>query len=200
MLSLEEGAELIKLARKVIMSKFSLIKSLDRSIDKAMKEKFSDSLGCFVTLHKKGQLRGCIGYPEPIMPLSEGIISAAKHAAFNDPRFPPVEKEEMEEITIEVSVLTKPKRVDVRDSDEYLKKIKIGKDGIIIRSTFSSGLLLPQVATEHNWDTKTFLSQTCLKANLQADDWRDFDLVRVYKFQSQVFGETTPEGEVIQVM
>ncbi len=197
MLSLEQGARLVKLARKAIESKFSLIKF---NIDKKTKEEFSDFRGCFVTLHKNGQLRGCIGFPEPVIQLNEAIMNAAESAAFRDPRFPHVEKGEMDEINVEVSVLTKPKRIDVRNPNDYLKQIQIGKDGLIMRGTFSSGLLLPQVATEYGWDAKTFLQQTCIKAGLKPDDWMDFNNVRVYKFQSQVFGESAPNGEIIQIM
>lgn len=197
MLNLEQGARLVKLARKSIESKFSIIKL---KIDKNTKEEFSEMLGCFVTIHKNGQLRGCIGFPEPIMPLSDGIVNAAESAAFNDPRFPPLEKSELSEIDMEISVLTKPKRIDVRNPEDYIKHIQVGKDGLIIRSTFTSGLLLPQVATEYNWDALTFLRQTCVKANIKPDDWQDFDQVRVYKFQSHVFGESSPNGEVIQIM
>ena len=197
MLNLEQGARLVNLARKAIESKFSIIKL---KIDKNTSEEFSDVLGCFVTLHKNGQLRGCIGFPEPIMPLSEGIVNAAQSAAFNDPRFPPLEKSEVGEISVEISVLTRPKRIDVRNPEDYLQHIQIGKDGLIVRATFSSGLLLPQVATEYGWDALTFLRQTCIKASLRQDDWQDFDQVRVYKFQSQVFGESSPNGDIIQIM
>ena len=197
MLNLEQGARLVKLARKAIESKFSIIKL---KIDKETKEEFSEDLGCFVTLHKKGNLRGCIGFPEPVMSLCEGIVNAAQNAAFNDPRFQPVEKSELDEIDIEISVLTKPKRIDVRNPEDYIKYIKVGKDGLIIRSTYTSGLLLPQVATEYNWNAITFLRQTCVKANLKPDDWQDFDNVRVYRFQSHVFGESSPNGDIIQIM
>ena len=197
MLSLEQGARLVNLARKAIESRFSIIKL---KADKKTEEEFSDMRGCFVTLHKQGQLRGCIGFPEPVMPLYDAIISGAESAAFKDPRFPAVKKGEMEEISVEVSVLTKPKRIDVRNPEHYLKHIQIGKDGLIVRGTYSSGLLLPQVATEQGWDALTFLRQTCVKASLKPDEWQDFDLLRVYKFQSQVFGESAPNGEIIQIM
>ncbi len=197
MLSLEQGARLVKLVRKAIESKFSIVKL---KVSKDMKEEFSEHRGCFVTLHKNGQLRGCIGFPEPVLPLYDAIRNGAESAAFKDPRFPPVEKGEMGEINLEVSVLTKPERIDVRNPEDYLKHIEVGKDGLIVRSTFTSGLLLPQVATEYGWNALTFLQQTCVKANLKPDDWQDFDLVRVYKFQSQVFGESSPNGEIIQVM
>ena len=197
MISLEQGGELVVLARKAIESKFSLMGFKE---DKKQKAEFSMHLGCFVTLRKNGELRGCIGYPEPSMSLYEGIISAAEGAAFHDPRFPQVEKGELDEIDVEISVLTKPARIYVRNPEEYMSQIQVGRDGLLIRSTFSSGLLLPQVATEYGWDSLTFLKHTCLKANLKPDDWRDFDNVRVYKFQSQVFGETSPRGEIVQVM
>ena len=197
MLTLEQGAKLVALARKTIESNFSIIKS---KRDKVLQSEFNDYLGCFVTIHKDGALRGCIGFPEPVMDLYSAIVEAAENAAFHDPRFPAVTKSELDSISVEVSVLTKPKRVDVRNPEHYLKYIQIGKDGLIIRETFSSGLLLPQVATEQGWDALTFLRQTCLKANLQPDDWQDFDRVRLYKFQSQVFGEAAPRGEIIQIM
>ncbi len=194
MLSLEQGAELVGMARRTIEARFSIFKGKPQS------GKFTDFLGCFVTIHKGGQLRGCIGFPEPVMPLHEGIVKAAEHAAFADPRFPSLQKDEVSQVTIEVSVLTKPKRIDVRNPEDYLQKIQIGKDGIVIRGTYNSGLLLPQVATEYRWDALTFLRQACLKANLKADDWQDFDKVRVYRFQSQVFSESSPNGEIIQIM
>ena len=197
MLNLGQGSRLVKLARKAIESKFSIIKL---SVDKKTKSEFSDVLGCFVTLHKNSQLRGCIGYPEAMMELWQGIVTAGKHAAFNDPRFPPLEKKELNLISVEVSVLTKPVRINVRNPEHYIKMIEIGKDGLIVRGTFNSGLLLPQVATENQWDVLTFLRQTCVKANLGPDDWQDFDKCRIYKFQSQVFGESSPKGEILQIM
>lgn len=197
MLRLEQGAMLVHLARRAIESKFSIIKL---NVDKKLKQEFSTIRGCFVTIHKNGQLRGCIGYPEPVLPLWQAIVNASNSAAFQDARFPAIEKKELDQITIEISILTKPERIDVRNPEDYLKNIKIGKDGLIVRSTFSSGLLLPQVATEHNWNSLTFLQQTCIKANLHADEWQNFDNCRVYKFRSQIYGESSPNGEIIQVL
>lgn len=197
MLTLEQGKKLVKLAREAISSRLSNKKL---KVDKVLKEEFSEYRGCFVTLKKGEELRGCIGYPEPILPLHDAIVSAAESAAFKDPRFPSLEKDEINSVGVEVSVLTKPKRIDVRNPRDYLKQIHIGKDGLIVRGTFNSGLLLPQVATEYKWDAKTFLSQTCVKAGLRPEDWHDFDLVRVYKFQSQVYSEKAPNGEIVQIM
>ncbi len=197
MLSLEQGAALVSLARKAIESHFSLLKL---RTDNKTKQLFSETQGCFVTLHSQGQLRGCIGFAQPATPLYETTISAARAAAFNDPRFPPIEKSNVDSVTVEISVLTKPKRIDVRNPEDYLNKITIGKDGLLIVGTFQSGLLLPQVATENHWDNRTFLEQACLKASLSPDDWLDFNKTRVYVFQSQVFAESSPKGEIIQIM
>ena len=197
MLSLGQGKELVGLARSTISSRLSNRKV---RVDKKLKEEFSEYRGCFVTLKKGEELRGCIGFPEPVLPLYDAIVHAAESAALKDPRFPVVEKGEFEGITVEVSVLTKPKRIDVRNPSDYLKKIQVGKDGLIVRGTFHSGLLLPQVATEYKWDAGVFLSQTCVKAGLRPDDWKDFDLVRVYSFQSQVYSEKAPNGEIVQIM
>ena len=142
-MNLEDGKILIKLARDSIISFFS-----GKFLHMHESDKYIDKLGVFVTLNKYDQLRGCIGFPEPVYDLQRGIVEAARAAAFKDPRFPAVTESEMEDITVEVSVLTKPKLLEVEDPKEYLDKIKIGKHGLIIRTGFQSGLLLPQVFTD----------------------------------------------------
>ncbi|MFC2135630.1 AmmeMemoRadiSam system protein A [Bacteroidota bacterium] len=144
--------------------------------------------GVFVTIHKRGSLRGCIGFPEPVMPLFKAVIEAAKSAAFNDPRFPMMTKDELREIDIEISVLTVPEEIKVDDSSDYPKNIEIGKDGLIIRGEFQSGLLLPQVATEQNWTEVQFLNAVCQKAGLPFTAWQDSDK-KIYKFQAEIFSE-----------
>jgi hypothetical protein len=151
----------------------------------------------FVTLSKDGELRGCIGFPEPTYALKRAIVEAARSAAFDDPRFPPVTKEEMNEITIEVSALTIPKLVKVKDSEEYEDMIIIGKDGLIIRGKFGSGLLLPQVPVDYGWNVKEFLKHLCMKAGLLSDAWKDLDN-KIYSFQAQIFEEIEPRGEVVE--
>lgn len=197
MLTLSQGTLLIKLARDSISS---VLRRKKLRVSGEIKKNFSEPRGVFVTLNKYKQLRGCIGFPEPIFPLYEAVIKAAKAAAFSDPRFPPLEREELNEITVEVSILTVPRAIEVRNPEEYLEKIEIGKDGLLVRGTFSSGLLLPQVAIEYGWDPETFLSQTCVKAGLTPDSWKDFNVCRVYKFQCQVFSELSPKGDIVQVM
>jgi len=118
----------------------------------------------------------------------KAIFQAARAAAFEDPRFPPVQKEELSDIDIEISVLTVPELISVEDPSEYPGKIKVGEDGLIIRGRYGSGLLLPQVATEWKWDPMQFLKHTCQKAGLASDAYKDLSN-KVYKFQAIVFGE-----------
>lgn len=193
MLSLEQGKKLVKLARDAISSAFT---SKKISLEKYEKE-FPEKQGVFVTLHKEGELRGCIGFPEPIYPLYRAIFKAARSAAFQDPRFSPLTEDELEEIDIEISVLTVPELIKVEKPEGYLEKITIGEDGLIIRGSFFSGLLLPQVFTEWNCDAKKALEMTCEKAGLGRDDWKNPEN-KIYKFQAQLFAEKEPNGEVIE--
>ncbi|MBS3097980.1 TIGR00296 family protein [Candidatus Woesearchaeota archaeon] len=197
MLTLGQGKRLINLAREAISSHFDKKKL---NVDRAIKEGFSSNMGAFVTLNKGKELRGCIGFPEPIYPLYDAVIKAATGAAFSDPRFMQLEKEELDKITVEVSVLTPPAIIEVRNPEDIIKKIKVGRDGLLVRGIFNSGLLLPQVAVEYKWNAITFLQQTCVKAGLEPNIWRDFDKCRVYKFEGQVFSEQSPNGEVKQIM
>jgi uncharacterized protein (TIGR00296 family) len=145
-------------------------------------------MGVFVTLNKSGELRGCIGYPEPVMPLLNALIDASISAATRDPRFNPLTSGELDEIHVEVSVLTKPEIIEVKNPSEYVENVKIGDDGLIIEMGPYKGLLLPHVATEWNWSTEEFLSNTCMKAGLSPDCWLSGE-ARIYKFGSQIFEE-----------
>ena len=145
-----------------------------------------ENLGVFVTLNKNFRLRGCIGYPEPIMPAIDATMEAAIAAAFNDPRFPEVSIIEYDDLDFEVTVLTKPELIVVAHPNQYFDEIEIGRDGLIIQKGFAKGLLLPQVATENKFDTEEFLEQTCMKAGISADSWMD-ESCDVYKFQGQIF-------------
>ncbi len=138
--------------------------------------------GAFVTLKKRGQLRGCIGYIQPVKPLHETIERMALAAAFEDPRFPALKKEELKDLSVEISVLT-PLR-EIRDAGE----IRVGVHGLYIVRGPRSGLLLPQVAVEYRWDTETFLRETCHKAGLPADAWRD-ESTRIFVFSAEIFGD-----------
>jgi len=160
---------------------------------------FEGPSGVFVTLntYPDRELRGFIGYSEPIMALGKALKEVAMAAATRDPRFPPVRLKEMDSIVIDVTLLTPPERIEYSGPDDLLSKIVIGRDGLIARKGFYSGLLLPQVPVEWGWGVKEFLSHTCLKAGLSRDEWKRGD-VEFQRFSGQVFGERAPRGEVVE--
>jgi AmmeMemoRadiSam system protein A len=135
--------------------------------------------GVFVTLWTD-ELRGCIGFPYPVKPLGEAVQEAAISAALQDPRFPPVRAEELTRMEIEISVLSVPKPIEP-------PQVKIGVHGLIASRGKHSGLLLPQVALEYHWDVETFLGQTCVKAGLPPEAWKE--KINLYGFEAQVFSE-----------
>jgi len=155
---------------------------------------FAEKRGVFVTITKAGQLRGCIGFPYPVMPLGDALDHAAKAAALEDPRFPPVKKDELESLTIEVTVLTIPVAID-GDPADRVSHVEVGKHGLIVRGMGTSGLLLPQVATDYGWDAETFLDHTCQKAGLPGRCWTSPN-VEVLTFEGQIFSESPGRGTV----
>jgi len=200
--SLEEGETLIKFARENI--EYYLEKSKRIIVSDSLKEKFSDKYGVFVTLNvhnfEGNPLRGCIGYIEPNYSLFDVVHRVSVSSATEDPRFPSVTLDEMDNIVIEISILTPPKLIEVNDPLEYLEKIVIGRDGLIAEKGMRRGLLLPQVPVDHNrnWDVKTFLEHTCSKAWLSSDAWRDIKRTKIYSFQAILFEEKAPRGEIIR--
>ncbi len=143
-------------------------------------EDLKKPMGVFVTINKKGALRGCIGDIYARKPLYLNVIEMAKASAFEDPRFLPLEESELPEIEIEISVLTPFERI--KDVDE----IEVGTHGILVKRGLYSGLLLPQVAVEYGWDKETFLDQTCVKAGMSPGCWKDPE-TEIYIFSAQVF-------------
>lgn len=192
MLSKEEGEKAVKFAREVIES-YVRGKELK---DEELGEKFREKSGAFVTIltYPDRDLRGCIGIPEPIYDLKTSIVESARSAT-RDPRFPPLKESELPKVIIEVTILTPPRLVEVKNPREYLEKIKVGRDGLIAEKGFYRGLLLPQVPVEWGWDVEEFLSQTCIKAGLPPDAWIDED-TKIYSFQGQIFAEKEPYGDV----
>ncbi|MEW5922521.1 MAG: AmmeMemoRadiSam system protein B [Candidatus Zixiibacteriota bacterium] len=139
-----------------------------------------ENSGAFVTLKIRGMLRGCIGIIRAAKPLYQTVIEMAQAAAFDDPRFEPLSEEELNQIEIEISVLSPLQRV------EDVNQLQIGRDGLMIVLQMHSGLLLPQVATENNWDRTIFLEQTCLKAGLPKSSYKD-KAAQIYRFSAEVF-------------
>jgi len=191
----EEGAFLVKLARRAVAEYFSSKRVMDPPLDTP--RKLYEKRGVFVTIetHPSRELRGCIGFPEPVYPLVEATIRASLASAFEDPRFPPLDRSELNRVVFEVSVLTPPQLIKASKPIEYPSKIKVGVDGLIVERGLFRGLLLPQVAVEYGWDEEEFLTQCCLKALLPPDAWLDPN-TKVYKFQAEVFEEEAPEGPV----
>ncbi len=196
MYNLDEGKKLVSIARKNIES--YLVTRQNISIQD-VPESFKVHCGVFVTLHTypKNSLRGCIGYPEPVLPLIDAILDASVSSATRDPRFQKVRPDELKNLVVEITVLTPPELVNVENTDQYPSKIEVGRDGLIVELGFRKGLLLPQVPVEENWDTEDFLCHTCQKAGLPLDCWMDKN-TKIYRFQGQIFSETKPEGEVIE--
>ena len=181
MLSHQQRSQLLKTAREAIAA---VLEGRRPEIDIAeFDEVLRRPAGAFVSLHDKGgDLRGCIGSIVPVAPLCQAVVSSAVSAAFRDPRFYPLTKEELANVELEISVMG-PIEV-VRDVAE----IEVGRDGLIVTKGRNTGLLLPQVATDFGWDRDTFLSHTCTKAGLPGDAWRSPE-TRIERFSAEVFSE-----------
>ncbi len=170
-LSKEQGKRLAELARKSVEAAFKG--------EAFSTTEFPQERGVFVTLHKGGALRGCIGYPLPVKALGQSVVETARAAAFEDPRFPPLSEGELGGVKFEVSVLTVPTPVEPA-------KVEVGRDGLLVEAGARSGLLLPQVPVEQGWSRKEFLEALCAKAGLPAGAWKNAELKA---FQAQVFKE-----------
>lgn len=192
----EQGKLVVEIARKVVDE---FVGNGKRYEPENLPKIFSEKRGVFVTLEKypSKDLRGCIGFPEPVAPLIDALIDSAISAAERDPRFSPVQEKELDKLVVEVSVLTPPEVIKVKDPRELPKKIKVGRDGLIMKRGFASGLLLPQVPVEWKWGKEEFLSQTCYKAGLPPDAWLD-PKTEVYSFQGQVWCEEKPRGKIVK--
>lgn len=146
----------------------------------------SQPRGVFTTLYLNGNLRGCVGYPTPVLPLHRAVFETARAAASEDPRFRPVSLEEAPALQVSLSVLSLLCPIAAED-------VEIGRHGLVISYGGQKGLLLPQVPLEHGWDRTTFLDQTCLKAGLPADAWRAG--AKIEAFTAEVFGDADCIGQ-----
>ena len=196
-LSLEEGKFLIQLARNAAKAYLETGKNV-KTPENTPKKLF-EHCGVFVTINslKNGDknLRGCIGYPYPTNPLVEAVIDSAVSAATRDPRFYPLSLSELGKVVFEVSVLTPPEAIEVKKPEQYVAKIKVGEDGLIMEKGVFKGLLLPQVPVEWGWCEEEFLCHCSIKAGLPPDSWLTKG-AKIYKFQAIIFEEETPQGEV----
>lgn len=184
MISERAGKYLVKLAKDTIKYYLDNGKIMVKPTDYPIE--LDEELGVFVTLNKNHNLRGCIGYAEPIKPTIDATMEVALSAAFNDPRFNEVTEKEFDDLDFEVTVLTKPEVIEVSHYDQYFDEIEIGRDGLIIQKGYAKGLLLPQVAVENAFTKEEFLEHTCMKAGISTDSWMDASC-DVFKFQGQIF-------------
>ncbi|MBO5152521.1 MAG: TIGR00296 family protein, partial [Methanobrevibacter sp.] len=171
MISDRAGEYLVILAKETIKYYLENGKTMVKPTDYPIE--LDENLGVFVTLNKNNNLRGCIGYAEPVKPAIDAAMEVALSAAFNDPRFPEVSVKEFEDLDFEVTILTKPELIEVAHYQQYFDEIEIGRDGLIIQKGYARGLLLPQVAVENAFTIEDFLDHTCMKAGISADSWMD---------------------------
>jgi len=192
------GRKCVQLARRSIEYFMHMQRKLS-PVEVPEDKEFQERKGVFVTLKnaEDNTLRGCIGFPEAIKPLWETIMDSAINAAFNDPRFPALTASELENILVEVSILTKPEEIKT-EKKIIPSQIEIGKDGLIVERGNRSGLLLPDVAVEWKWNAEQFLEAACQKAGLLAIAWRE-SRTKVYKFQTRAFVEEKPKGNVLEI-
>jgi AmmeMemoRadiSam system protein A len=183
----EERALLLRLARAGILSALEG-RELDPSahLSTHLSEHLSEPRGAFTTLYARGKLRGCVGYPTTLLPLHRTVIETARAAALDDPRFVPVTLGEFPELRISISVLSPLSPI-------LPEAIEVGRHGLLITGGAHRGLLLPQVPVEHGWDRITFLEQTCRKASLPLDAWRNTQ-IRIEVFTAEVFADAGCEG------
>ncbi len=178
-LSTEERAELLKIARRAIAER---LKGSTWNPERPLAKRLGNIQGAFVTLHRRGMLRGCIGYIEGVKPLYLTITDMARAAAFEDPRFRPLDSNEFDDIDIEITVLSPLHKIDDPQT------VEVGKHGLLIRRGYNQGVLLPQVPVEEGWDRETFLAHTCMKAGLTSSCWQNPE-TELFVFTGEVFGE-----------
>lgn len=193
----EEGQQLVTFARYSVERLFG-----DRGPRPIHSVRSNMQAGVFVSIHDissgENALRGCIGFPLPRGEIYSSLEEAAVAAATQDPRFRPISEEELGKVIFEVSVLNPPELIDVAKPVDYLSKVKIGTDGLMLSWGDYSSLLLPQVAMEYNWTVDQYLRNLCYKAGLTPDTWMNHD-VKIFKFNCAIYRESNPRGEILRI-
>lgn len=184
----KEGNQLIALARQKIMAELGLENELEKTRLNITSDVCMKNRGVFVTLYKKGgELKGCVGNIEPVKPLIKGVLDNASNAAFKDSRFSPLTIEALKDIFIEVSILTVPEKLNYKDSNDLISKLRPVIDGVIIEKRHQNATFLPQVWQQLT-SPETFLSHLCMKAGFSSDEWENGDLT-ISRYQVQLFEE-----------
>jgi AmmeMemoRadiSam system protein A len=172
----EERSILLKLAHQSILSKFD---RREISLDPPSPQ-LAEPRGVFTTIYLHGALHGCVGFVLPVASLYRNVAETARSAAFEDTRFPPITREEAPDLEVSLSILSPLRRIAAEE-------IQIGRHGLLISKAGQRGLLLPQVAVEHGWDRITFLEQTCRKAGLPSDAWKNG--ANIESFTAEIFSD-----------
>jgi len=175
----QEQEILLSIARQAIIDQ---VRTGQYEVEPREEKSLNFRSGCFVSIKQNGKLRGCIGNFQSELPLFTEVAEMAVSSATKDPRFYPMRDADLDNFRLEISVLSPLEKI------EDIEEVVVGKHGIYLEKSFHRGVLLPQVAVEHNWDRKTFLMQTCIKAGLPTDAWRTED-AEIYIFSAQIFAE-----------
>ncbi len=195
----DDGKFLVGLARRTVND--FVAKGEKPEVPGDTPKHLQEKSGVFVTLNaRRGDrvmLRGCIGRPYPSDPLVQATIDSAVDSAVNDPRFPPVSKNELDSVLVDLSVLTPPVKIEYSSPEELLQKVKVGRDGLIAIRGMWRGLLLPQVPVDWEWNELEFLEHTCEKAGFNRDLWKD-PKTEFMAFQAEIFGELEPNGDIVR--
>lgn len=196
--NIDHGRQLVKAARNSI-ELFLIDPNFDREIVRNTLHEFKMRHGVFVTLehYPTRVLRGQMGFPNAIAPLNESVVDAAIAAAFEDTKFVSVSKPELDELIVEVSIMSSPIHLN-GGAHARLNGIKIPGDGIMIEYGLRRGLILPMVPVEKKWSKKRSLEEACKKAGIHANHWMQ-PKVRLYRFEAQVFREESPNGDIVEV-
>ncbi|MEM0142601.1 MAG: TIGR00296 family protein [Candidatus Parvarchaeum sp.] len=194
-----EGSKLVKTARYAI-ELYLTVQNFDRKIVENTIKEFNHTAGVFVTIehYPTRTLRGCIGFIDPKEELSKAVIDAAIAAAAEDQRFVPVSHMEFEHITIEVSILDKPKLISSFSELGIKNSIKIGRDGLVLKYGYHEAIILPNVPVDNNWTKEKYLDNLCIKAGLKEHMWKTRQ-AKIYAITTQTFKEKEPKGEVEKV-
>jgi len=201
MQSNDDYSVLVVVARKVVEYALEDVEDPVKRVleDFSYIKKFNERRGVFTSIYTypNHDLRGCIGYPLPTVELYKAVLYSSLNAAFNDPRFSPLTDEELDKVVFELSLLSMPKKLDVKSPLEYTRHIKIGRDGLILRYRGVSSILLPQVAVEYGWSVIDYLSNLSMKAGLTPDIWLDPE-TEIYSFTAEIYLEEEPEGNIVK--
>ena len=191
----DDGIAAVRMARSVILQEVT-----GKRLAYMMRISLTEPSGVFVTIstYPELELRGCIGFPEPVYPFLEALEHSARSAC-HDPRFRDLKESELDKVVIDVTILTPPVPMAVKEREELLNAIKIGKHGLMLEYKGRRGVFLPQVPVEWGWDVKEYLEHLCAKAGVPRDAWKEKEC-RILSFEGRIFKETSPGGDVIEVI